>query len=325
MPSPKKAKKNKWHENTVSDERINEETKENNVAPCSDEDLQHALEQVMQEGITEVPIDSLEAAIEYGSLIREMEHAYISRVAFYRSTIGGSLSLEDAREAAYHKCKDKEEAAKIISKLRSYSLDIISFADLYPLLEVAPRIAEKFWFDMKVEALMEFESGHLASKSLLHVEYMRTAWNAACYLGIRSSLKAEWQPRGGIELSLIDMMAQAFLQYQYWVKESVLRSQTRPREEHPKYREWKRWQIESKTAKSWDSGYWFPQYVSEQAAQEFAINMADKWNRIYLRNLRALRDLRRYSMPVTINNPQQVNIATDGGQQVNVAKGVKNE
>jgi hypothetical protein len=36
-----------------------------------------------------------------------------------------------------------------------------------------------------------------------------------------------------------------------------------------------------------------------------------------MRTLRQLRDLRRYS-PVTINSPQQVNIAADGGQQVNV-------
>jgi hypothetical protein len=39
-----------------------------------------------------------------------------------------------------------------------------------------------------------------------------------------------------------------------------------------------------------------------------------------LRTLRQLRDLRRYSMPVTINNPAQVNIAADGGQQVNAVK-----
>lgn len=60
--------------------------------------------------------------------------------------------------------------------------------------------------------------------------------------------------------------------------------------------------------------------MSEHAAIEHAAQMADRWNRIYMRTLRNLRDLRRYSVPVTINNPQQVNIATDGGQQVNVAK-----
>ena len=37
-----------------------------------------------------------------------------------------------------------------------------------------------------------------------------------------------------------------------------------------------------------------------------------------LRTLRQMRDLRRYNVPVTINNPKQVNIAAEGGQQVNV-------
>ena len=46
-------------------------------------------------------------------------------------------------------------------------------------------------------------------------------------------------------------------------------------------------------------------------------------NRMFLRTLRQMRDLRRYQMPVTINNPKQVNIAADGGQQVNVQQETK--
>jgi len=48
--------------------------------------------------------------------------------------------------------------------------------------------------------------------------------------------------------------------------------------------------------------------------------MMDRYNRIFLRMLRQLRDLRRYSTPITINNPQQVNITADGGKQVNAVK-----
>lgn len=36
--------------------------------------------------------------------------------------------------------------------------------------------------------------------------------------------------------------------------------------------------------------------------------------------MRTLRNLRRYSVPVTINNPRQVNIAAGGGQQVNISE-----
>ena len=151
------------------------------------------------------------------------------------------------------------------------------------------------------------------------VHYMKDTWNIAKYLGLRESFVAEWQPRGGIELSLIDMLAQTFFQWQYWLEETIKRSQSRPREEHYEYQKWKQWNEKTKDSKSWQDGYWFPTYVSEQQDIEHAVQMADRFNRIYMRTLRQLRDLRRYA-PVTINNPNQVNIAHDGGQQVNVAK-----
>jgi hypothetical protein len=46
---------------------------------------------------------------------------------------------------------------------------------------------------------------------------------------------------------------------------------------------------------------------------------ARKKNEVYMRTLRNMRDLRRYSVPVTINNPQQVNIAAEVSQHINVA------
>jgi hypothetical protein len=116
---------------------------------------------------------------------------------------------------------------------------------------------------------------------------------------------------------MIDMLAQSYFQWQYWLEQTVGRSQTREREEHPEYQEWQRHRSES-YEKSWRDGFWLRPHVSEQQAIEHAVQMADRFNRIFMRTLRQLRDLRRYS-PVTINNPNQVNIATDGGQQVNVS------
>jgi hypothetical protein len=63
---------------------------------------------------------------------------------------------------------------------------------------------------------------------------------------------------------------------------------------------------------------WQPPRLSAAEMVENAMAMADRFNRLFLRTLRQMRDLRRYSVPVTINNPKQVNIAADGGQQVNL-------
>lgn len=269
----------------------------------------------------DVAVDSLESRVGYGSLLREMHHAFGERVAFFRSDRGGSLSPDEARARAYHACKDEAEAERIFHKLMRTSLDFVDFTDLYELHPVAPRMAEGFWEMMKKEAGDKFVAGYAATEAMYPVHYMRTAWNVASYLGLRDSFIEEWRPRGGIELSLIDMLAEAFLMYQFWVKQSVTRQETRSREVHPDYEKWQ--QHREPRARDTDGfldGYWFKPFVSERNAIEHAAQMADRWNRIYMRTLRNLRDLRRYSVPVTINNPRQVNIAADGGQQINVSK-----
>ena len=115
------------------------------------------------------------------------------------------------------------------------------------------------------------------------------------------------------------MMAQAYFQWQYWVEQTVIRSETKPRTEHPDYSGFMVQKLEEYKRNGWDTGYWFKPTVSEQEALEHAVQMADRWNRIFMRTLRQLRDLRRYSV-VTINNPTQVNIANEGGKQVNIGE-----
>ena len=95
------------------------------------------------------------------------------------------------------------------------------------------------------------------------------------------------------------------------------RSETREREEHPEYSRWKTQRQREFQADGWTDGYWNRPYVSEQQVLEHAVQMADRFNRMFMRTLRQLRDLRRYN--VTINSPNQVNIAAENGQQVNVA------
>lgn len=265
----------------------------------------------------DVPIDSLESRVGYTSLFRQMHQSFIRTVAFYRSSAGGSLSSEDARKAAFHVCEDEKEAKKVFELMMRLPLECLNFVDLMRLQQFAPRVAERFWERAKSEGRAEFESGHLAANITFPVGYMKQVWNIARYLGVRESFIADWNPQGGIEVALIDMMAQSWFQWQYWLEQTVKRSETREREEHPEYSRWKTQRERESKAYGWTDGYWNRPYVSEQQALEHAVQMADRFNRIFMRTLRQLRDLRRYS-PVTINNPNQVNIAADGGQQVNV-------
>ncbi len=265
-----------------------------------------------------IPIDSLESRVGYSSLFRQMHDAFVRTVAFYRSPSGGSLSIDEARKAAFHACESKGEAKKIFDTLMSLPVESLNFVDLMELHGQAPRVAERFWERVKREARKEFESGHLAANISFPVGYMKGVWNIARYIGVRESFIADWQPKGGIEVSLIDMLTQAYFQWQYWLEETVKRSQTREREEHPDYSEWKTRRIKMNEKMGFvEGGYWLRPTVTEEQALDQAIQIADRWNRIFMRTLRQLRDLRRYS-PVTINNPNQVNIASEGGKQVNI-------
>lgn len=58
---------------------------------------------------------------------------------------------------------------------------------------------------------------------------------------------------------------------------------------------------------------WIAPRLTESEALREAAEMVDRWNRMYLRVLRQLRDLRRYNPPVVVNNGGQVNI---GEQQI---------
>src|SRR5436853_4860590 len=111
---------------------------------------------------------------------------------------------------------------------------------------------------------------------------------------------------------MIDMAVTAYFLYYYWTEILMQRSDTGALPELFTYEERKRME-------RYDRRYeWVPPRVTEQDALEHAAQMADRFRRQYLSAIRAMRDYRRYSGPVIINNKGQVNIADDGAQQLNV-------
>jgi hypothetical protein len=128
------------------------------------------------------------------------------------------------------------------------------------------------------------------------------------FIVIRNGFIDEWQPRGGIESRLVDMLAQCFVAWQFWLSQSfdVARHLDDVEEQVKK----------SKT--SFESGRWQAPRLSAAEYLDRANQMADRFQRMFLRTLRQMRDLRRYSQPVIVNNAGQVNVATNGGQQINV-------
>lgn len=270
--------------------------------------------------------NSIESRTGYSSLIRVLGNYFVEQVAFLTSREGGSMSLDEAREAVYNKKITEEEAANHVELLLSTPTNRIGFVDLLTIHENSPAAGENLWELIKNEARKEFESGHRAASVFEPANHMKDTWNRACYLGVRESFCREHRPKGGIELAMIDAMAQAWTELQFWTEKTVLYSRTTPRREPEKYTEMKRWKQKA-DPKGWEEEKWLWEVptIEESAALEQATSMADRWQRMFFRALRQLRDWRRYAPQVTINNPKQVNIgeqvnvATDNGQQINIS------
>lgn len=230
---------------------------------------------------------------EVESIARMMAASYRSMVRYYRQEYGLEPAEADARTRA---CADNE-----YEQLMERPCDQIYWGDLGRLTEKNKDQAVTLWEYIKQVARDELRSGHRTADVM---EHNARPFHRAQFLAIRQAFIDEWQPRGGIELALIDTMAQSYQSYLMWLNGHVFHSEIEEEREKTYYEKMGKRQAKRETVLLY----------LEQSFQ-----MMDRFNRLFLRTLRQLRDLRRYSVPVTINNPQQVNIAADGGQQVNVA------
>jgi hypothetical protein len=166
------------------------------------------------------------------------------------------------------------------------------------LAEQDPEAAQATWERVRAAARDDLESGHRAART---VEWNGGPWERAQFLAIRAAFHAEWQPRGGIEASLIDQMAQAHTMYLWWAHELYIQASTESsREDHKRKHD----------------GYWQPPRLDTAAALDQSAAMTDRFHRLFLRALRALRDLRRYTPTVMVAHAGQVNLSA--GPQVNL-------
>jgi hypothetical protein len=207
----------------------------------------------------------------------------------------------------HFKMTTDEAMARISENAEDYAQQIlrcppdeIAWHDLDHVGRLDPPKGLELWEEIKAQALEELRSGHRSAKALQPVA--NAPWQRAQFLALRHELAEEWQPRNGIERQLIDTMAMAQSSYFEWLTTLACRTSR-----------------DSVSLKKLDEeAPWMPPRMSDAAAVEQAAAMMDRFNKIFLRSLRALRDLRRYNRPVIVQNAGQVNV---GGQQVNVSPG----
>jgi len=172
----------------------------------------------------------------------------------------------------------------------------VGWFGLNTLMEAHPEQAIAIWERVKVDAAGYVAQGYHVADAL----DFGSPWKRAQFAVIRRAFEDEWQPRGGVEGALLDTIAHAYLSYLHWAAQVQQRGSIEP-------------------GKRGSAGWELPLQTTADALDQ-AAQMMDRFNRIAVRSLRALRDLRRYSGPGVIIGGQ-VNIAANGGQQVNVQGG----
>jgi hypothetical protein len=225
---------------------------------------------------------------DVGSLVREMGKAHAEMLSFiveqYRETV----------EAADGKLRktDEERLDSALRRVPSH----LSWFDLSTIAGHSPEQAMETWGRVLAEASDELESGHRAARAMDHLS---GPWDRAQFLAIRESFVDEWQPRGGVELALVDQMATAHAQYLFWLERLNVEGVTRALLP-ANYGRQKRLSE--------------PPRLSSAEAVEEAAAMAERFQRLFVRAVRTLRDLRRFTPSVVVQNAGQVNVAH---QQVN--------
>jgi hypothetical protein len=145
---------------------------------------------------------------------------------------------------------------------------------------------------VKDAAISDVIDGRLAMNALRDPINPRTPYEDLTQQAIYDLLVKEWQPSGMSELLLVQHMAQAQALVQFWTKRSMHYAcgnvTSLPSEKERLH-----------------YGEWVAPRVTEIQAMDFAVSMITRFENLFLKNLRALRDLRRYS--VVINNPKNVN------------------
>ncbi len=237
-------------------------------------------------------------AAEAGSVARAMAAAYHRMVTYYcrelkRTPDEAHIQATDAGDEQYQQ------------QLLGKPPDQYSWWELNLLAEKSPDVAHGVWERLKAEAVDELESGHRAIQAL---EFDTGPWDRAQFLAIRRGFLDEWRPRGGIEHALIDTLAQTWAGYLWWLRQLSMVTTTEGKLEEALLRR---------------DGHWKPPRIGVAETIDQSAAMVDRFHRLFLRTLRALRDYRRHAPQVVVQNAAQVNVASVQQNVASDARGVR--
>lgn len=229
-------------------------------------------------------------------LAAELARAYERMVTFYRDQL--EMSGPEADERARGADDPPDQAAADLARIRARPPDQVSWFDLNRVVDRDPEAFAELWQGLKAAARDELASGHRTARAL---DWDSRPWDRARFFAIRDSFRADYQPRPGIEVALVDLAAEAYGDYLSW-SESLHRQASTEAE------------IERNDLAR--HGKWKPQRIWSAEAMAESARMAERAHKRFLQTVKQLHELQRSAPSVYIGNAAQINV---GQQQVNVA------
>lgn len=205
------------------------------------------------------------------------------------------LTLEEAI------AKQEDRSQEYLERLWETPSEQVHWFTLNDLQGRAPELAIQKWQQVKEDAREDLASGHYSFARILD----HSPYEKAIYLAVRDAFSEQWKPQNAGEQILVDTLAQLYCQYLNWLHRLDVRTNLDRDLEDSNIQRTGKWKP------SFDSHGTTPEWI------ETTSNMVERFHRLFLRTLRALRDLRRWNVNVVIPNAGQVNI---GQQQVNTAQ-----
>jgi len=151
---------------------------------------------------------------------------------------------------------------------------------------------QAMWEGIKRAAREELAAGKAGAEAV--EGYQSRPVERAQYLAVRAALAEGLGPRNGAEWLLVDGMAGAWTMHLRWLAK------------HAKTESLDARRVEQDTRRDGD---WQPPRLNEAAAVDRAALMADRFQRQFLRLMKAFRDQRRLLGPVVVAAGGQLNVA----------------
>ena len=261
-----------------------------------------------------MPVDDATAAAEVGADLRRALARYLGHaVREWRAM----LAHVEEQQRGYVPPAERDDLALLRDHTR-YAIDAferIGREGAGPLDHLEPEdldwhqlaaewardgaAGDALWARVKAAAREELAIGKAGAEAV--EGYHATPMERAAYLAVRAALAGGLEPRNGLEWLLVDGMAEAWTMHLRWLTK------------HAKTESLDAIRVERDGR---ERGGWEPPRLGEAAAVDRAALMADRFQRQFLRLLKAFRDQRRLFSALIVAGGQ-VNI---GHQQVNVAE-----